>query len=636
MSSLKPRRSKLSLLPALALGVCVFASEQPLRAPYSQTAVQNGTSISVNIGHADPAKTASDPLTEFEHVVVRVSFKDVASGSPLPGGSPAAWIDRRITGEQTTLDQCVGKVKRFAEGSTFSHSEVDLTSYFVVIMNSDPTLTVVDPRFGYGDTRLLAMVSLHGPGEDWILTEDGKRLFVSVPAANEVVAVDTAAWKVISSAGSIPRAARVALQPDEAYLWAAYNGDENSGVAVLNARDMNVVARIRTGRGYHHMAFSADSSLAFVTNPSDGTVSVIDVRKLVKLTDVPVGVKPTWIAYSDLAKAAYVANEGDGKIVAIDTAQHKIRATMSATPGLGQIRFAPGGRFALAVNPNDDKIYVVDAASNQIVQQGKLDKGPDQIAFTNKTAHIRHRGSDVVLMIALASLGTGNTEISAADFPGGRYPPGEMSLPTPADGIVQASGENGVLVANPGDKSVYFYMEGSAAPMGNLSNYGREPRAVLSVDRNLRERSPGVYETTATLPAAGSYDFALFLDRPRTVSCFNFPIASDPSLIRAKPPKLKIEPRITASTVAGEPTDLAFRLTFADTGKPDTEAKDVVILMVGPTWQRRSVASHRGDGIYSVDFKVPAPGIYNVLLSSQSRGLTYLPYATVTVKSRPN
>ena len=619
---------------------CLIAFGQPppkTIGPYSQTVTQRGTSVTVNVQHVDPSKTASDPLREFENVRVQVRVADVASSSPVAGGSPGAWIDRRPAGQQTTPDQCVGKVKRFAEGSTFSHTELDLTSYFVVIMNGDATLTVVDPRFGYGDTRLLAMVALHGPGEDWAITEDGKRLFVSVPAANEVVAVDTAAWKVISSIGSIPRAARVALQPDEAYLWVAYGGDQDdSGVVAINARDMQVVARIRTGRGYHHMTFSTDSSFAFVTNPQDGTVSVIDVRKLSKVRDVPAGAKPTWITFSDLAKAAYVANEGDGKIVAIDAVEHRVRATMNAAPGLGQIRFAPGGRFAMIVNPSNDMIYIVDAASNRIVQQGKLDKGPDQIAFTNKQAHIRHRGSDNVLMIDLASLGRPDTEISVADFSGGRHAPGEMSRLTPADGIVQASGENGVLVANPGDKSVYFYMEGNAAPMGNFSNYGREPRAVLSVDRNLRERSPGVYETTATLPAAGSYDLALFLDRPRIVSCFDLSIAPNPALERAKRPKLKVEPRVAASVATGERAHLAFRLTFADTGRPDMDAQDVIVLMVGSMWQRRQVASHRGDGVYSVDFEVPTPGLYNVLLSAPSRGLGYVKYATVDVKSQPN
>ena len=619
--------------------LCFAASGQQKASPtspYGQTVTQTGTRIELTVDHTDPAKKASDPILEFENVTVRLRFTDSVSGSPVTGASPAAWIDPRQGDEKTTQEQCVGKVKRFAEGSTFSRTTLDLTSYYVVILNADATLTVVDPRFGYGDTRLLAMVSLDAPGEDWVLSADGKRLFVSEPGANEVVAVDTAAWKVVATASAIPRAARSVLQPDEGYLWIAYNGDDgNSGVAVVNPRDLKTVARIPTGHGYHYMAFSADSSLAFVTNPDDGTVSVIDVRKLAKIKDVAVGARPTWITYSDLAKAAYVANAGDGSVVAIDGQTQAVRARMNAAPGLGQIRFAPGGRFALVVNPVNDLIYVIDASSNRIVQQGKLDKGPNQIAFTNKQAYVRHKGSDTVLMIALDSLGTPGAQISVADFSGGRRAPGDMSLSTPADGIVQASGESGVLVANPGDKSVYYYMEGMAAAVGSFSDYGREPRAVLSVDRNLLERAPGIYETTATLPAAGSYDFSLLLDRPQIVSCFDLPIAPDPALAKFKPPKLKIESHIEPSATVGKPARLSFRLTFEDTGKADTEMKDLLILMAGPAWQRREVATSGGDGVYYVDFTVPTPGSYTVFASSDSAALVPSRYGTVQVSARP-
>jgi YVTN family beta-propeller protein len=617
--------------------LCAGASGQPSvkSSTYTQVVKDNGTIVQVGIDRLDSSKPASGAPQEFEDVVVRLQVTDAASGTPASGISPAAWLDRRADGgAKATPEQCAGKVKRFAEGSAFSRTELDLTSFYVVILNQDATLTVVDPRFGYGDTRLLAMVALEGPGEDWALTADGKSLFVSVPSAGKVAAIDTAVWKVVAGASGLPQAALVALQPDEAYLWVAYGNDLESGVAVLNPRDMKLIARIPTGGGYHHIAFTADSSFAFVTNPESGTVSVIDVRKLAKIADVETGAQPTWLAYSDLAKAVYVANEGDGKIVAIDAVDHKILASLDAAPGLGQIRFAPGDRFALAVNPANDRVYVVDAASNRIVQQGKLDKGPDRISFTNKQAHIRHRGSDSVLMIALESLGVQGGQLSVADFPGGRNAPGAMALPTPADSIVQASGENGVLVANPGDKAVYFYMEGMAAPMGNFSDYGREPRAVLSVDRNLRERAPGIYETTAKLPAAGSYDLALLLDQPRVVACFDLTIAPDPALKSLKPPKLKVEPRITPDTAAGAATRIAFRLTLADTGKPDTAAQDVVILVAGPAWQRRAVASHAGDGVYFVDFTVPEPGLYTVMMTAPSQGLDYAPYGAMRVGPR--
>ena len=48
-----------------------------------------------------------------------------------------------------------------------------------------------------------------------------------------------------------------------------------------------------------------------------------------------------------------------------------------------------------------------------------------------------------------------------------------------------------MLVANPADRLVYYYMEGMAAPMGNFRAAGRSPKAALVLDRSLRETRAG-------------------------------------------------------------------------------------------------------------------------------------------------
>jgi len=630
---------KILRLASLFFFCGIVAGQQPADkagTPYSRTLTQNGINVRLSVEPAEPSKNG--PTEEGQHVRVRFQLTDAATDSPIVGATPAAWIDRKPDGEKTGEAQCTGKVKRFAEGSTFSRTELDLTSFYVAILNSDPTITVVDPRFGYGDTRLLALVPLESPGEDWALSADGSRLFVSMPQAGKVAAIDAASWKVLANLDAGPRPTRVALQPDEAYLWVGGDADAaNSGVAVVDARTLKTIARIPTGMGYHHIAFSSDSGLAFVTNPKDGTVSVINVRSLSKLKDIQVGSGPAWIAFSSLAQAAYVANESDGAIVAIDGKTLRVVARMEAAPGLGQIRVAPGGRYAIAVNPHNDHVYIADTSSNRIVQSALLDKEPDQISFTNKQVHIRHRGSDVVLMISLESLGKEGAQVSVADFSGGRHAPGKMSSPTPADGLVQASGENGVLVANPGDKAVYFYMEGMAAPMGNFSNYGREPRAVLSVERNLREHSPGVYETTVKLPESGSYDLAFLLDRPRVVSCFDLPVTADPTRLQTKPPQLRVEARMAKTVQVGYPYHITFRVIDAKTNQPKNDLKDFIVLIESPgLWQRRQVAQPTGDGLYAVEYVIPQPGLYLVFAASPSMGLNYSQYATVTVQAGSN
>src|SRR5262249_40777026 len=151
-----------------------------------------------------------------------------------------------------------------------------------------------------------------------------------------------------------PRPSRLALQPDEHYLWIAYGNSstgDDSGVSVVSASTLKEVARIQTGRGAHEIAFSSDNRHAFLTNSYDGTVSIIDVRALKKVKDLYSGKGPASIAFSSTADAAYVTNELDGTIAAVRADPAEVFVRTQVETGLRQIKFAPGGRFAFVVNP---------------------------------------------------------------------------------------------------------------------------------------------------------------------------------------------------------------------------------------------------------------------------------------------
>ena len=617
------------------VSLCVLLQALPPESgPYTRRLTRQGISVELTIQPVDRAAAA--PLREGDDVVVRFSLRDAATNSPVTGASPAAWLDHLSEGEHTSSEQCVGKVKRFAEGGALSAADLDLTVHYVVALNDDATITVVDPRFGYGDTRLLALIPLASPGEDWALLADQTRLFVSLPESHAVASIDTATWKVTETMSTGVRPVRLALQPDQGYLWASYrqdSPDDPSGVLVFSARDRKLVATIQTGRGAHELAFSTDSRFAYVTNGGDGSVSIVDVRQLAKVADVQTGPQPVAIAFSDLAQAVYVAHAGDGSVAVIGAARRDVMARMRAEPGVGKLRFLPGGRFGVLLNPRINALDVVDTSSNTIVQHATMDAGPEQIAFSNKLLYIGHRDSEIVLMIPIESLGAPGVAISAADFPGGQHALGRKSHPTPADAIVQASGENAALVANAADKAIYFYKEGMAAPMGHFSNYGREPRAVLSVERNLRERRPGVYETTIRLVGSGTYDLAFLLDQPRLVQCFDLTVAPDTTKADTSP-LAEVEARDAPSeTAAGQSVRLVLRVVDKATGTPKAGVPDLRVLIICPgEWQSSQFAQERSAGLYEIDVSPPRPGEYFVYVDSVSLRVAARQMFGVTVK----
>ena len=565
-------------------------------------------------------------LREGEDAAFEFHIRD-ASGQPMSGAFPAAWMDLLPAGEERSHKACQSKLSNFISGSLLSQPELDLNVYHVLALNEDATISVVDPLFGFGGSKLLDMVVLEKPGDDWVLTEDQTRLFVSMPDAQGVAVVDTATWQVLTKLRFDGKPRRLALQGDGAYLWVAFEEGEESGVTAFHLPNLKRGATLPTGVGPHDLALSEDHRFLYVSNEQAGTVSVVDVRQLKKVAEVPTGDRPISVAWSPLAERLYVAHEGDGSIVALGGGESpEIEARMMAEPGLGALRFAPGGRFGFVPNPEADVVHIVDVAKNRIVQTGDMEAGPDQITFSDGLAYVRHRGSEIVLTIPLDQIGEEGRGVPVVDFPGGQLPPGQTAYPSLAEGIVQAPGANAVLVANPGDRVIYYYKEGMAAPMGSFKNYGRQPRAVQVVDRSLREREPGLYRTEARLRRPGRYDVAFFMDSPRVTHCFEVEVGSNPELAAARrraQPLLVEAQEPPNHPQAGEPTRLRFVLRDPHTEEGVEGLEDVqVMAMRSPgAWHRRQWAEDLGGGVYEATFEMPEPGVYYAFVGCESKGL---------------
>jgi YVTN family beta-propeller protein len=576
----------------------------------------------------DPSKAWLGRFREADDAILRFSISDVATGAPLSGANPSAWMDLLPAEPTRDTHSCKGRIEALLGASIFSGAALDLNDYHVLVLNQDATISVVDPRFGFGNTQLLALIPLKSRGEDWALMGNQLRLFVSMPAAGEVAVIDTASWRALRSidVGTGPR--RLFLQPDQHYLWVAFSEADpaTSGVAVIDTLELRVAARIATGSGAHSIAFSTDSRLAFVTNRDAGSISVIDTRKLEKQAEITTSRGPVSIAFSDLSQRAYVVHLS-GSIAVIAGDRTEMVRSIQAEQGLTQIRFAPGGRWGFVLNPEAKRLHIIDASENRIVQTGNVARGPEQISFSDDFAYVRQSRSETVLMIPLADVGTEGKPLSAADFPAGQNAFDKVSGPTPADAIVRVPGANAVLVANPADKAVYYYEEGMAAPKGQFSNYGREARAVLAADHSLKERAPGVYEAIRRLPRSGRYLIPVMLRSPALIHCFEVTLDANPEIGGKRGGEsVRVEPVLDKRVMrVGESVRLRFRLTDMQTSEAVSGLRDVRVLttLAPGVDQRRQYAVPDGPGIYAVDFAPAQSGTYFAFVECLSHGLSF-------------
>ncbi|HLM54884.1 MAG TPA: YncE family protein [Pyrinomonadaceae bacterium] len=597
-----------------------------------QKVIKDGVEVEFTVEPAAQAAGSAE-LTAGRDAVVRFRVRDTATGTPLSNVRPAAWASRRSTADAPDAAQCREKVQSFMQGSLRARPDVDLNAYYVLALNQEPNISVIDPLLGFGGSKLVTLVMLKSPGEDWALTADRSKLFVSMPLAGAVAVVDTKTWKVVAEVSAGARPTRLALQPDGNYLWVAREGaGEAGGVTAVETASLKVAATFETGAGAHEIAFSEDNRQAFVTNRDDGTLSVIDVQKLRKVKDVKTGGQASSLAFSPLSKALYVANEADGQISVVDSRTHEVVTRMAAEPGLRAVRFAPGGRWGFVTNAARSVVHVFDASTNRLAHSIAVGKEPDQVAFTDAFAYVRSLGTEEVSAVRLATIGK---EPDIIKFPGGQSAPGTApAFASRADAFVPAPESGSVLLANPADRMIYYYSEGMAAPMGNFQNYKREVRAVKVVDRSLREEQLGVYSTLVRLPKEGTYDISFLLSSPRVLHCFEATARPDPDAKPETKAGLRVEYLNKGQApVAGDKYRIRFKLTDAATGRPVDGLKDVrVLFFLSPgVWQKRDFAAPAGGGLYELEVEIPQDGVYMVFVESQSQGVGFrqLPYLTL-------
>jgi YVTN family beta-propeller protein len=616
------------LAAAIATGSAIAAEvpesagpphESPLN---SELIVRQGVSVQFT---ASPTTPGRDAIVEGEFADIEFRIEGAEDGKPLQGVYPGVWIDITQTADGQTKGtslECRTRVGQYLQGLVGMRPMIDLNSYYVMVLNQDASISVIDPVVGItGITSLYANIPLTRPGADWAKTSDEKTMFVSMPRAGQVAYIDLDTFKVTRNvaAGDMPM--RTVLQPDEKYLWVGNNArsGETGGVTVIDTVTGRTVTTIPTGKGHHEISFSDDSETAFVSNRESGTVSVIDVASLDKLADIVTGPTPISLAYSILSNSLYVADGETGEVAVIAADSAELVTRIEASPGLGPMKFSEDGRWGILVNPQTNSVFVIDASTNDIAHIIPIDSKPYQVGVTATFAYIRRLESERIAMLNLQELNRGG-DVIINEFAAGSYPPGQVKDISIADGMVPAALEAAILVVNPADATVYYYMEGMNAPMGAFRNYGHKPRAVQIANRALQETEPGVYSATVKVPLAGTFELAFLNETPQFLHCFTMEARVNPALKPEFDPVAVEYLNETATLTAGETTTLRFRLMDPAKGAVFEDVPDVSVRYFrAPRYGLTELRARSvGGGIYEAEIRADRPGAYYVYVAAPS------------------
>ncbi|OJT27591.1 hypothetical protein BO221_00370 [Archangium sp. Cb G35] len=607
-----------------AVAAPTSAVEAPARTPTAPGPVvpegprleRDGLSIQFDLRPA----VGAGPVEAQSEAIATFTLTDARSGQPVRGARPLGWMSLREGTEALTDAQCAAKVKTYLGGLLSVQADADLNSYFVLALNHDNSISVINPQLAFNRTKLRSLVTLSAPAEDWALHPDRSALYVSLPTAHRVSRVDTRTF-LASAHVEVGRApTRLALSPDGRTLWVGNDGDGT--VTVIDHRTQKALATVEVGEGHHEFAFADDGRTAWVTSEASDEVAVIDTVTFELLERVKVGRGAVAIAASDTARAVYVANGRTGEVVVVHGRTLSVTGRVALSPGLKSVRFDPSGRWAFVVNGARNEVPVLDASSGQVRHVLAGFDAPDAVSFTDGYAYVRNTGDARISLVKLASLDQPEAP-GVVDVQVGQKAPEEARGLGLAGPFAPVPEGDGVIVSSPADKALYFYREGMMAPMGTLLNYGREPKAVLVLDRSLREVRPGVYSTQVRVKDPGTHDVAFLLDSPRVVACLEQRVGASPEVTARQAHRVQLEPRFDASMrwKAGEEHALRFRLTDSGSGEPVSAGEVTVLLFRSPgAWQWRGSPRAVGDGEFEVTFRPPGPGQFKFLAGVESRG----------------
>ncbi|HLK54530.1 MAG TPA: hypothetical protein VKU42_13810, partial [Candidatus Angelobacter sp.] len=134
----RPSASPKCLIGVTVLLASLAASQQPA----SPSPAKDTVAVDFSMEHANAAAPGS-PFHPNETIKVHFNIRDKISGAPLDGLHPAAWLD--LHGEKDPADPvpCKQRVQKLLNANFLAAPEVDLNGYYVLVMNSDASISVV-------------------------------------------------------------------------------------------------------------------------------------------------------------------------------------------------------------------------------------------------------------------------------------------------------------------------------------------------------------------------------------------------------------------------------------------------------------------------------------------------------------
>lgn len=272
----------------------------------------------------------------------------------------------------------------------------------VVVLNSrDATVQLLDQ----GSYKSLQTFAVGKEPHHLMATPDNKSLIVASSVGNELVFLDPKSGQVQRRIKDILDPYQIGFTPDQKWFVATSLRLDRVDLYKYNGHDFTLAKRLPLAKLPSHVAFNANSSLAFITQQGSDQVSAIDLATQTVKWTIPVGKLPAGITMTPDDKYLLVGIMGSDYVEVIDWRTQKTVKRIKAGAGTHNFRAQGDSRYTYVSNRVSNSINIIDQKTLENVGQINVPGGPDcmEITADGKTMWVTLRWIKKVAVVDLAS-----------------------------------------------------------------------------------------------------------------------------------------------------------------------------------------------------------------------------------------
>lgn len=225
--------------------------------------------------------------------------------------------------------------------------------------------------------KLIKVLQAGSDPEQFDLSTDGKRLFVSNEDMATASVVDLDSGKVVERIAVGIEPEGVVASPNG--RWVLVTNEADNSVSVIDTQTLKVVKSVKVGQRPRDIAFTADSKIAYVSGEFDASLYRIAVPKgepVERLLQLRKETRPMALALDASRSRLYMSTGRGGTVAVIDIAGPKLIAEIPVGTRPWGIALSQDGRRLYTANGPSDDVSVVDTATLKVVKRIPVGKSP--------------------------------------------------------------------------------------------------------------------------------------------------------------------------------------------------------------------------------------------------------------------